>query len=113
MKMRNRACGWLLAAGLGLLGAADAFGYAAVQNKADNLEVRIVPAPGKVTVDGDLKEWDLSGAIFMFIDEASKESYYIRAAMMYDKDYLYIGGVWKDPTPMMNQTGFGGDLQNA
>ena len=70
MKMRNRIGGWmgLLAAGLGLLGAADAFGYAAVQNKADNLEIRIVPAPGKVTVDGDLKDWDLSGAIFMFVE---------------------------------------------
>ena len=103
----------LLAAGLGLLGATDAFGYAAVQNKADHTEVRIVPAPGKVTVDGDLQDWDLSGAIFMFIDEASKDAYHVRAAMMYDKEFLYIGGRWADPTPMMNLTHFGGDVANA
>ena len=98
---------------LSALGAADAFAYSAVQNKADNTEIRIVPTPGKVTVDGVLADWDLSGAIFMFIDEASKDAYHVRAAMMYDKDYVYIGGVWKDPNPMMNQTHFGGDVQNA
>ena len=103
----------LLAAGLGLLGAADAFGYAAVQNKADNTEIRIVPAPGKVTVDGDLKDWDMSGAIVMFLDESSRDAFHVRAAMMYDKECVYIGGVWKDPTPMMNMTHFGGDVQNA
>lgn len=93
--------------------AVDAFGYAAVQNKADNTEIRIVPTPGKVAIDGDLKDWDLSGAIFMFIDEVSKETYQVRVAMMYDKEYVYIGGVWKDPTPMMNMNHFGGDVQNA
>ena len=60
---------------LSLLLAPAAYPYSAVQNKADNTEIRIVPAPGKVTVDGDLKDWDMSGAIFMFIDEASKESF--------------------------------------
>jgi len=30
--------------------ARQAYPYAAVQNKADNTEIRIVPAPGKVTV---------------------------------------------------------------
>ncbi len=97
---------------LSALGAADAFAYSAVQNKADNTEIRIVPTPGKVTVDGVLADWDLSGAIFMFIDEASKDAYHVRAAMMYDKDYVYIGGVWKDPNPMMNHNHFGGDVQN-
>ncbi len=113
MKLRNRIAGWVLAAGLGALVAMDAFGYSAVQNKADNTEVRIVPAPGPVAVDGVLADWDLSGAIVMFIDEASKDAYRVRAAMMYDQDYLYIGGVWRDPTPMMNVNHFGGDVQNA
>ena len=126
MKMRSVVYGWLLLAGLGLLGPTDAFAYSAIQNpqpldfttspipnKADNLEIRIVPAPGPVTVDGDLKDWDLSGAIFMWMDEASKDANHVRAAMMYDKECVYIGGVWKDPTPMMNMTHFGGDLQNA
>ena len=88
-------------------------GYSAILNKADHTEVRIVPAPGKVTIDGDLKDWDLSGAILMFIDEASKETHQLRGAMMYDKEFLYIGGRLKDPTPMMNQYHFGGQVNAA
>jgi hypothetical protein len=93
--------------------AGPAFPYSAVQNKADNTEIRIVPAPGTVAIDGKLDDWDRSGEIFMFIDEASKDSYHIRVAMMYDKDFLYVGGQWKDPTPMRNVNHFGGDVQNA
>ncbi len=96
-----------------LLLPAIVFGYSAVQNKADHTEIRIVPAPGKVKVDGNLKDWDLSGAIFMFIDEASKPTHSLRAAMMYDKKYLYISGCWKDPTPMVNNYAFGGDVNTA
>lgn len=87
--------------------------YAAVQNKSDNTEIRIVPAHGPLTVDGDLKDWDVSGAIFMFIDEASKETHQVQAAMMYDKEYVYIAGQWKDPTPMVNQYAFGGDVRSS
>ena len=87
--------------------------YVAIQNKADSLELRIVPAAGPVKIDGDLKDWDLSGAIVMFLDAKSKPAYHMRAAMMFDKDYLYIGGHWKDPTPMMNQTAFGGNVGMA
>ena len=97
----------------GILAPDVAHAYAAVQNKADNMEIRIVPAADKVVIDGDLKDWDLSGAIFMFIDEPSKEAYNARAAMMYDKDYLYIGVQWKDPTPMVNQYAFGGEVNSA
>ena len=87
--------------------------YSAILNKADHTELRIVPAPGKVTIDGDLKDWDLSGAILMFIDEASKETHQLCGAMMYDKEYLYVGGHLKDPTPMRNQYHFGGQLNMA
>ena len=112
--MRNHptllTCAALLAA---ILAPTKASAYTAIQNKADNTEIRIVPAPGKVTVDGNLKDWDLSGAIFMFMDEPSKEAYHVRAAMMYDKDYVYIGGRWKDPTPMVNHYAFGGEVNSA
>ena len=87
--------------------------YSAILNKADHTEVRIVPAPGKVTIDGDLKDWDLSGGIPMFIDEASKETHQLRGAMMYDKEYLYVGGRLKDPTPMKNEYHFGGQVDSA
>ena len=96
-----------------MLTAANVYGYAAVQNKADHTELRIVPALGKVTIDGDLKDWDLSGPILMFIDKASKETHQLRGAMMYDKEYLYVCGRLKDPTPMRNQYHFGGQVNMA
>ena len=46
---------------LAALSAGPAFPYAAVQNKADNTEIRIVPAPGKVVIDGKLDDWARSG----------------------------------------------------
>ncbi|MFM7291435.1 MAG: hypothetical protein ACKO6B_09400, partial [Planctomycetia bacterium] len=72
-----------------------------------------MPAPGKVVIDGKLDDWDRSGEIFMFVDEQSRDTLSMTAAMMYDKDALYIGGHWKDPTPPMNQTAFGGDVSWA
>jgi hypothetical protein len=32
---------------------------------------------------------------------------------MYDRDCLYVGGRLKDPTPMMNQYRFGGQVNAA
>ena len=91
----------------------EALPYGAVQNKADNIEIRIVPAPGEVVIDGKLDDWDRSGEIFMFVDEGSRDTLSVTAAMMYDQDALYVGGHWKDPTPLMNQTAFGGDVSWA
>jgi hypothetical protein len=87
----------------------NAQAYTAIINKTDHTEIHIVPAPGKVAIDGDLKDWDLSGAILMFMDEGSKAVYSVRGAMMYDDQCLYIGAFVKDPTPMTNQYSFGGE----
>ncbi len=98
-----------LAAASLLAGARDAYGYAATVNKADYTEIHVVPAPGKIVIDGDLGEWDLSGAIVMFIDEASRETHSARVVMMYDKEFLHIGGVFRDPTPLRNAYAFSGE----
>jgi hypothetical protein len=87
--------------------------YVAIVNKTDHAEIHVVPPPGKVVIDGKLDDWDLSGAITMFIDEASKASYSVRGAMMYDKEFLYVGARVKDPTPMMNNYSFGGEASKA
>ena len=102
---------WLGVAALAATLAAPrvAFGYAAIVNKTDHSELHLVPTPGKVTIDGDLKDWDLSGAILMFLDESSKTIYSVRGAMMYDADALYIAAQVKDPTPMVNHYTFGGE----
>ncbi len=86
----------------------SAWGYVAIVNKTDNTQIHIVPAPGKVTIDADLSDWDLSGAIVMFLDESSRNSYAVRGAMMYDRENLYVAAQVKDPTPLINQYAFGG-----
>ena len=106
MKRTKRTLTVLLALAM-LHGAAWA--YVATVNKADHTEIHVVPAPGKIAIDGDLEDWDLSGAIVMFVDEASRETHSARVAMMYDKDFLYIGGVFRDPTPLRNAYAFAGE----
>ena len=92
------------------LSALETHAYTAIVNKTDNTEIHIVPTPGAVTIDGELKDWDFSGAAFMFLDEGSKSVYSVQAAMMYDKDALYVGARVKDPTPMTNNYAFGGQV---
>jgi hypothetical protein len=90
-----------------------AHAYAAIVNKTDHADIHVVPVPGAVTIDGDLKDWDLSGAILMCVDESSKAAYSVRGAMMYDQNFLYIGAQIKDPTPMVNNYAFGGQADMA
>jgi hypothetical protein len=69
----------------------------------DNHELFAVPAPGPVTVDGVLGEWDLSGAVLVCYDVAQLlDGFSGRVAMMYDREALYVGVDWRDATPMVN-----------
>lgn len=68
-----------------------------------NQVFQIVPAPGKVTVDGKLDEWDKSGAYgpvtfdpeFLGVNDATFYG-------MYDKENLYLGFRVHDPNPLLN-----------
>ena len=62
-----------------------------------------VPAPGHVTIDGKLDDWDLSGQIEMFTISETKEVQSAKFAVMYDRENLYLCGVVRDPSPMMNR----------
>ncbi len=66
-------------------------------------KVYAVPVPGKMTLDGWLDDWDLSGQIFMYVVSETSEMQSARFAMMYDAEALYLSGRVKDPTPMMNR----------
>ena len=68
-----------------------------------NQRVFAVPAPGSVTIDGDLSDWDLSGEILTYVVEASMDYQSARTAFMYDNDALYISCRVADPSPMLNQ----------
>ncbi len=64
--------------------------------------VHIVPAPGKVVIDGDLGEWDRSGEFFTYRFEEQKAKYYLKGYMMYDAENLYLAAHIGDSSPMMN-----------
>jgi len=62
-----------------------------------------VPAPGEVTIDGDLSEWDLSGRISMFADKDIRDTFTGDVSTMYDEKNYYLAFMVKDPTPMFNK----------
>ncbi len=63
----------------------------------------VVPSPKGVLIDGDLKEWDLSGAITCVFDEALKPRFTFTVAAMYDAQALYIAAHFFDDTPLLNR----------
>ena len=70
--------------------------------QTNNHALRVVPA-GKVALDGDLADWDLSGEILMCYDlDKLLETNSVRAAAMYDQEYLYVSFRFKDRSPMVN-----------
>jgi len=64
--------------------------------------VHIVPAPGKVTIDGELSDWDRSGEFFTYRYEEQKDKFALLGDMMYDAENLYIAAHISDNTPMFN-----------
>ena len=65
--------------------------------------VFVVPRVKPVVIDGKLDDWDLSGQIWMYVVQETSEMQSAKFALMYDADALYISGVVRDPTPMMNR----------
>jgi anti-sigma factor RsiW len=65
----------------------------------------IVAAPGRVTIDGDLSDWDLSGVFEARCAEPFAESYFVDGSMMYDEQQLYVAAEVGDPMPMRNVIG--------
>ena len=62
-----------------------------------------VPTPGKVIIDGKLNDWDLSGQIEMYVVSENKDTQSAKFALMYDTGALYLSGVVRDTSPMMNR----------
>ncbi len=73
-----------------------------IGRQSQNEGMLVLPAPGKVSIDGDLGDWDWSGRIWCFADTSVRNRYSVEAAGMWDKDYLYLAAKWKDPTPMFS-----------
>jgi hypothetical protein len=79
--------------------------------ETENLGIRILPVPGKVTIDGKTDDWDLSGGVFVAGDvERQRDKFAAWIHAMYDQDALYILARWTDETPMNNPGSVAGDM---
>ena len=83
----------------------------AAATETENVDFRILPAPGKVDIDGKLDDWDLSGSLFICSDvENCREQYASWQSAMYDAQNLYLLSRWIDTTPLNNPGLCGSDM---
>ena len=76
---------------------------AAAAAPTEHQSLRILPAPGKVTIDGKFTDWDLTGGIFICDDpETQRDKFAVWVHAMYDTQNLYVLARWVDPTPLNN-----------
>ena len=74
---------------------------AAPATDTENYGIAVLPAPGKVTVDGKADDWDLSGGTFECSDvERLRDEYAAWVFAMYDAAHVYVLVRWLDPTPL-------------
>ena len=60
--------------------------------------IRVIPAPGKITVDGKIGDWDLSSGMFVCADaESFREKLAAWVHLMHDAKHLYILVRWVHP----------------
>jgi hypothetical protein len=75
--------------------------FAAHATETENGDVRVLPAPGPVVIDGALTDWDLSSGIFTCCDvENQREKFGVWSHAMYDAKNLYVLCRWIDETPL-------------
>jgi hypothetical protein len=77
--------------------------------ETQNLNMQVLPAPGKVVIDGKFDDWDLTGGILACSDaENLRDECSVWFHTMYDGDNLYVLARWIDMTPL-NNPGVEGD----
>ena len=69
-----------------------------------NSEIVAVPAPGVVTVDGKIDDWDLSAGVFSYNDPLVASAHSVWIHFMWDAKGLYLLGRFRDDTPCVNAT---------
>lgn len=79
------------------------FLFAEESGRGRNERIFVVPSSGRVTIDGKLDDWDLSGQILIYIASQTRETMNARVALMRDDQALYISGVVRDTSPMINR----------
>lgn len=102
MKTTTQTCLAVAAFALAMHGALAETPANMIGRQSQNTGLRIVPAPGPVTIDGKLDEWDFSGRICVFADRAIRSRYSTEVGAMWRDDAIYLAVKWRDPTPMFN-----------
>jgi outer membrane protein assembly factor BamB len=75
----------------------------ALATETENYNLRVLPAPATVAIDGKATEWDLSGGVFACGDvENTRTSVAVWCHAMHDAKNLYLLVRWKDETPLSN-----------
>ena len=77
----------------------------ALPPQSNHAILQAVPAPGHVTIDGRLgpEEWDRSAGMYVYSSRQLRDRYAVRVYAMWDREHLYLGLDWQDPTPMYNR----------
>lgn len=96
--LASSATTWLLLLTL-ILGS----GGAMASGRGSNSELYVVPKTGQVAIDGSLDDWDFSGHVSFYVVPETRETQSGRIGMMYDAEAVYIGGIVRDSSPMMNR----------
>ena len=77
--------------------------------ETENLGIRVLPAPGKVKIDGKGDDWNLKGGVFICADaETQRETFALWFHLMYDAEDLYILARWIYP-PALKRAAKGKD----
>ncbi len=109
--MKNQRAKIIRAGAAALLAAALFPPYALRATETENTDFRILPALGKVVVDGKFDDWDLSGSIFICSDvENYRDQFASWQSAMFDAENLYLLTRWTDETPMNNPGLCGSDM---
>lgn len=84
--------------------------WTAHATETENLNIRILPVPGQMAIDGKTEDWDLSGGVFVCGDvENLRDKMGLWVHTMYDADNFYVLARWMDETPMSNPGSVAGD----
>ena len=71
--------------------------------ETENHGLPVLPAPGRMAIDGKTGDWDLSGGVFACNDvENQRDSFAVWLHAMYDAENLYLLAHFMDATPLNN-----------
>lgn len=112
LSLRPRRASWLPLALVSLcaLGAAARAAEAPPAIEDDgrtmsfNSEVKAVPAPGPVTIDGKEDDWDLSAGVWCYNDPVVARKLSVWVQLMWDAKGVYLLARYHDPSPLQNST---------